>query len=125
MSEMPFIQGENLMNTQTILRGLRTDIKRFLSGIEPNVSINYNLNHLDFKTTYPTDKQFRSFIFNTLKEKGYMVNFDTESPYDIIYITLDGYKMPVITSFNLTDNIYDPGSIECSVWINDNVKEPV
>lgn len=112
----------NTKNTREVLGSLCINIKKFLSAIEPKVSMNNRQKRIYFETVYPTDIEFRHFIFNTLKKKGYTVAMIDN---DIIYIILDGFKMPVITSFNMEDNIYEPGKVECSVWINEVMKEPV
>jgi hypothetical protein len=106
------------MNTQTILRNLKKEIKIYLLDVKKSIRTDNTTNKLEFKYTYPTDDEFQEFIFKKIQEMGIEAYND-----GIIYIVLDGYKMPVITHFYLEDNIYNQGKIECSVWINEYVKE--
>lgn len=102
------------MNTQTILRGL----KRHVNGYLTNVGrINTQApNKFTVKMVYPTDEQFQDFIFKTMQNMGLHVFYDQDSPYRIMYLIKDGFKMPVITHFD---------KYTISVWINEGVKEPV
>lgn len=113
------------MNTQTILRSLKCHIDGYISRISRQSNIDYKYNRVDFSINYPTDDQFQSFIFNTMNEMGLTVYMDEESPYKMIYLIKDGFKMPVIVHFNMENNIYAHGNIGCSVWINEYIKEPV
>lgn len=107
------------MDNSTIINALEKHIKGYLYNM--GTLTKKNSNKIDIKVIYPVEEKFKNFVFKTMKDMG----LDVVMNDDIIYITLDGYKMPVIVHFNVGDNIYEDGSVEYGVWFNDYVKEPV
>ena len=111
------------MRTQTIIANLRRYTKVYLEN-RAMKSIEHDGNRFETIIPFPTYEQYRDFIFKVMKVTlGLNVTLGEER--DVIWLILDGYRYPVITSFGIEDNIYNEGKVSCSVWINENVKEAV
>lgn len=111
------------MTKETIIKNLKRYTQVYL-GESPVKVIEDEGNQFQIDVTFPTYEQYRDFIFKTMKYKM-KLDVTLGEERDVIWLIFDGYKYPVIVSFGIEDNIYDEGKISCSVWINENVKEPM